>query len=99
MTPCLLTLITSPSLEEAMIDWLLMQTEISGFSTSKIDGHGAREKSYSALEQVTGRQKKLQFVVHTETTIAAELVAQLKQKFKNTGLHYYITPIIEFGSV
>jgi len=98
MTHCLLTLITNPTLEETMIDWLLIQTQISGFNTSIIFGHGSRERNYNALEQVTGRQKKLQFIVHTETEIASDLINQLKQKFPNTGMHYFITPAIESGS-
>lgn len=99
MTHCLLTLITNPSLEEAMIDWLLIQTEISGFSSCEIYGHGSREENYSNLEQVTGRQKKQQFMIYLKTEIAHDLLNQLKKKFANTGLHYYITPALESGSL
>jgi nitrogen regulatory protein PII len=99
MKECLFTLIASPSMEEALIDWLLVQTEISGFSTSEIYGHGSRDSDLNLLEQVTGRQRRVQFMTHTEIEIAADLILQLKQKFEGSSLHYFITPLIEAGQV
>lgn len=99
MADCLLSLITNPSLEESMIDWLLFQKDITGFSTSEIYGHGSRKDKYNAHELVTGRQKKLQFMIHTDSIIASKLINQLKQKFPNTGMHYVIAPAFETGSL
>ncbi len=96
---CLLTLITAPAMEETLIDWLLTQEEISGFSSTEIYGHGSRSTHLSLLEQVTGRQKRIQFMIHTHTEIAKQLVEDLKQKYPNTGLHYMMTPIFEAGQI
>ncbi len=96
---CLLTLISAPSMEETLIDWLLTQEEISGFSSMEIYGHGSRSTNLSLLEQVTGRQKRIQITIHTEKEIAERLVAELKSKYPHTGLHYLITPIVEAGQI
>lgn len=96
---CLLTLISAPSMEETLIDWLLTQEEISGFSSTEIYGHGSRSMHLSLLEQVTGRQKRIQFLVHTQNDIARRLIAELEQKYPNTGLHYLVTPVIEAGQI
>ena len=96
---CLLTLVASPSLEETLIDWLLTQENISGFSSVEIYGHGARSTGLSIYEQVTGRQKRIQFQIHTEINIASNMVEALKLKFPHTGLHYMLTPVISAGQI
>jgi hypothetical protein len=96
---CLLTLIAAPTMEETLIDWLLMQDDISGFSSTEIYGHGSRSIHLSLLEQVTGRQKRVQMMIHTEKETATRLVTALKSKYPNTGLHYLITPIVEAGQI
>ncbi len=99
MKQCLFTLVTSPSMEEALIDWILEQPEISGFSTLEIYGHGSRDSVLSLLEQVSGRQKRVQFIIHTDTEIANKLTLQLKQEFGGSNLYYHITPVIEAGHI
>jgi len=99
MQLCLLTLIAAPSLEDALVDWLLVQDDISGFSSSSIDGHGSRESGMSLMEQVTGRQKRVQFLIHTDITVAERLIEKLKTQFLGAQLHYYVTPIIMYGAI
>lgn len=96
---CLLTLVAPPSLEETLIDWLLMQENISGFSTTEINGHGARSHQLSIFEQVTGRQKRIEFQIHTEISIANSMIDALKVKFANSGLHYILTPVLNAGQI
>lgn len=96
---CLLTLVAPPSLEEALIDWLLMQENISGFSSAEINGHGARSHQLSIFEQVTGRQKRIEFQIHTEISIANSMIDALKVKFVNSGLHYILTPVLSAGKI
>jgi hypothetical protein len=96
---CLLTLVAPPSLEETLIDWLLMQESISGFSSTEIHGHGARSNQLNIFEQVTGRQKRIEFQIHTEISIANNMIEALKIKFPNTGLHYILTPVLSAGQI
>ena len=97
MKECLLNLISLPSMEDALVDLLLEQSNIKGFSTMEINGHGVGIAELSLFEQVEGRQKHKQFSIHTETEIALSLIEELKEKFKGVGLRYYILPLIECG--
>lgn len=96
---CLLTLVVPPSLEDTLIDWLLMQENISGFSSAEINGHGAGSNKLSIYEQVTGRQKRIEFKIHTEISIAASMIDALKIKLPNSGLHYIMTPVLSAGQI
>lgn len=96
---CLLTLVVPPSLEETLIDWLLMQENISGFSSVEINGHGSRSADLSVFEQVTGRQKRIQYQIHTEMVIANSMIEALKLKYPNTGLHYMLSPVLSAGQI
>lgn len=93
----LLILIVSPSLEEVLVDILLQQSAISGFTTSKVSGHGSSHGEgmvkLSLVEQVTGRQQRVQFMMHAALTDLQDLIAMLKAKFKNTDIHYILMPI------
>ena len=40
MDQCLLVLIASPSIENAVVDWLLDRNDIPGFTSAPISGHG-----------------------------------------------------------
>lgn len=55
----LLILTAPPNLEETLVDVLLQQTAISGFTTSNVSGHGSSHGEgavkLSLVEQVTGR--------------------------------------------
>ncbi len=99
MEEYLLNIISLPSMEDTLVDWLLVQSEITGFSSIEINGHGAAVAGLSIAEQVEGRQKHVQFSIHTEKKIALNLIVRLKERFQGSGLHYYVLPLIEAGKV
>ena len=95
----LLILIVPPTLEEMLVDVLLQQSEISGFTSSKVNGHGTVHgdgaAKLSIVEQVTGRQQRVQFMMHANVTDLKSLVVSLKAKFRSTDIHYILLPILE----
>jgi hypothetical protein len=99
MSECLLVIIATPAIEESVVDWLLERKEISGFSSTRIDGHGSRHSELSLAEQVTGRQRKVMFHVHAECVALHILLDGLKQQFKGAGLHYWLMPLLEAGQI
>ncbi len=99
MELCLLVIYAPPALEESLVDWLLENDSVSGFSTTEAYGHGQRQSGMSLLEQVTGRQRRVQFMIETGRETAEKLVAGLKLKFNGTGLHYQLMPVLEAGQV
>jgi hypothetical protein len=99
MNNCLLTIYVPPTLEEALEDWLLENEAISGFSTMEGFGHGSRPSGMTLLEQVTGRQRRVQFLIETDLQVAAQMLSNLREKFAGVGLHYMLTPLLEAGSL
>lgn len=92
---CLVMLFSPPALEESIVDWLLENSSISGFSTTESYGHGQRSSALSLLEQVTGRQRRIQFIVETNQNVAAVLLKDLGKNF--VGLHYMVVPLLIAG--
>jgi hypothetical protein len=97
MDQCLLLIFAPPSVEETMVDWLLEHEDIEGFSSAEAYGHGARKTGMSMLEQVTGRQRRVQFMIHTSNAIAGHLVEDMRENFTGVGLHYFIVPVMQAG--
>ncbi len=95
----LLILIVPPSLEELLVDMLLKQTEISGFTTSNVSGHGSSHGegavALSLAEQVSGRQQRVQFMMHAALEDLQKLIVELKTQFRKTDIHYILMPIAE----
>ncbi len=94
----LLILIVPPTLEEMLVDILLVQDKISGFTSSKVSGHGTvhgEGEALSIVEQVTGRQQRIQFMMHATVIDLKILVATLKAKFRCSDIHYILMPILD----
>lgn len=99
MNSCVLIIFASPSLEETLVDWLLENESIRGFSTMHGFGHGTRPSSMSLLEQVAGRQHRVEFMIATTDEIVRQLIESLRDKFSGSGMHYMVTPLIESGQL
>jgi len=97
----LLILIAAPSLEEMLVDLLLEQHAISGYTTSNASGRGTGhgEARLSLVEQVTGRQNRVQFMMHAALPDLHDLIAVLKDKFKTTDMHYILLPVLEAQAI
>jgi hypothetical protein len=93
----LLILIVPPTIEEMLVDELLLQTKISGFTSGKVSGHGTVHEniSLSIVEQVTGRQQRVQFLMHAAIADLMDLVTNLKSKYRSTDIHYILLPVLE----
>jgi hypothetical protein len=94
MENCLLLLYAPITLEESIVDWLLENDAVEGFSSTEVFGHGIRQAGMSLLEQVTGRQRRIQFQIQANRVLAERMVEELGEKFKGTGLYYILLPVI-----
>lgn len=86
-----------PELEEDMVDYLLAQDAVGGFTSYPTRGHGDHS-SMSLAEQVTGRRKRLQFEVIMEDSAVAELVAGLEENV-GKGMFYWQQAISNIGRI
>lgn len=96
----LLILMVPLKLEELMVDILLQETAISGFTSSAVSGHGHFKSSQlSVAEQVSGRQRRAQFMLHAELPALEALLAKLRAEFADAGLHFILQPVLDAGAV
>lgn len=97
MSELCLTLICSPSLEEKLLDMLLIDPAVTLFTSAATAAHGASAGQMSAAEQVLGRALGTQIQVIFAAENQEALLDRLRQQFVGTGLRYWISPILEHG--
>ncbi|HAJ76735.1 MAG TPA: DUF3240 domain-containing protein [Gammaproteobacteria bacterium] len=74
----MLVLNLMPELEEDMVDFLLANPHVGGFTSYRTRGHG-EHANMSLAEQVSGRRRRLQFEVILEEAAISELVGGLAE--------------------
>jgi len=97
MTNCLLNLIVSPQIEDAVVEWLLERDDVPGFSSLLVSGHGSSEHSMTLAEQVAGRSRRVMFLIQLSYDTAGAVLADLRKSFRGSGLHYWLMPVLEAG--
>ena len=98
-TEYLVTLNIPPSLEEMMVDSLLMLEAEHGFSSFQVNAHHHDNKGLSLAEQVAGRQKRIRFQMYVPVEQLSALLDQLRQEFSGSGIQYWVLPVIERGVI
>jgi hypothetical protein len=97
---CCLTLVCHHSLEERLVDHLLEHPEwVRGFTMLKLEGGSQQEILSSMTERVRGRSQRVALQTVMNLDDARALVAHLKREERNPEMHYWIAPVIEFGSL
>jgi Protein of unknown function (DUF3240) len=97
LTEQVLVVISSPpSLESQIVDWLLSNNG-SGFSSTAIHGHSTRHDHLSIAEQVSGRQKRIQFQVQMSAGDLDGFLGTLEGDFAGADLHYWALPLLAGG--
>ena len=95
----LVTLNIPPSLEEMMVDSLLILEIEHGFSSFPVSAHHHVNKGLSLAEQVTGRQKRIRFQMYVPVQELPAVLKQLCQEFSGSGIQYWVLPVIEKGII
>ena len=96
-TEYLVTFNITPSLEEMMVDSLLLLESDHGFTSFPVNAHHHDNKGLSLAEQVTGRQKHIRFQMYVSADELKPLLKQLQQEFSGSGIQYWVLPVIENG--
>ena len=99
VTEYLVTINVPLSLEEAVVDCLLMLESAQGFSSFPVSSHDHKNEGLSLGEQVTGRQKKVRFQMYVPEQNLAQLLTQLRTEFSGSGINYWVLPVIENGVI
>lgn len=92
-----LTLLCTPSLEEKLIDHLLVVTGNQIFTSTPVAAHGLSTAALNPMERVMGRAKAVQIQLVVERQQLSEVLQSLKEEFPNTGLRYWTVQVSNFG--
>ena len=84
-TEALVVLNVPPELEETVVDWLLKRVGGVGFTSFAVSGHSTSHDDLSAAEQVSGRQRRQQFLSDARDTLGG------------TDIRYWVLPVTQTG--
>lgn len=99
MSNLCLTLLCPPTIEEKLLDLLLMSTIPVIFTSILTAAHGLSIERLSQTEQVLGRALSTQIQVILAATDKTALIEDIRGQFAGAGLHYWITPVVEAGEI
>ena len=99
MSDLCLTLLCPPSIEEKLLDWLLMSPHVTVFTSDKTAAHGLAFGRLNANEQVLGRASAVQIQLVFPVQYRTHLINHLKQQFVGTGIRYWLMPVLETGAI
>lgn len=92
-----LTMLCPLTLEERVLDALLMIPEIAIFTSSKAAAHGLSHTQLSTSEQVLGLAEMTQIQALLAPADHDLVLNKLKQELAGLGLRYWLQPVIEAG--
>jgi Protein of unknown function (DUF3240) len=93
----LVTINVPPALEERVVDWLLEREDAPGFTSYIANGHGANHEHLSLAEQVSGRQRRIEFRVEVPSDTLDAFVAALSAAFGGADVYYFVLPVNRSG--
>lgn len=99
MSELCLTLLCPTTLEEKVLDAILMMPEIAVFTSTPTAAHGLSHGRLNAAEQVMGRALVTQIQAFLMLANRDAVLASIHEQFAGTGLRYWITPVIEAGEI
>ena len=92
----IVTLNVVPALEERVVDWLLARDN-GGFTSRAAHGHSSRHDLLTTAEQVSGRQRRIEFEVEMPADVLDVFVGELSDAFANADLYYTAVPVLRSG--
>ena len=99
MTELCLYVLCPASLEEKLLDMLLMHPGLSVFTSTRTAAHGFAVASLSASEQVLGRARATQVQVLMTQSQRDSVLEALRREFRGAGLRYWIGPVTDAGEI
>ena len=92
-----LVAIVPEDLKDKVVDTLMGESFISGFSLSKIQGFSKEHSHYNIKEQVEGYRDFFRFEILHQAFTSDKLRQLLSKTNNNKRIRYWILPLIETG--
>jgi hypothetical protein len=93
----MLIAIVPEALKDKVVDTLMTESFLSGFSLAKIQGFSQIHSHYNVREQVEGYRDFYRFEILHQTSRSKDLCDLLSSTNKEKKIRYWILPIIETG--
>lgn len=93
----LLVLIVSRDIKDDVVDRLISDENISGFSLNTINGYSREHSKFNIREQVEGYQEYYRFEVAHKTSDYQRILEMLRPVCSAAKVRYWLVPIIEHG--
>lgn len=97
MADLCLTLLCPSTVDEDLLDALLMLSCVTIFTSAPTSAHGLQSARLSETEQVMGRAFSTQIQVVFAIDDKEAVFAAIRDGFAGAGLRYWLTPVIEAG--
>lgn len=94
-----LYLLCPVSLEEKLLDLLLMHPDLAVFTSTRTAAHGLAFGALSANEQVMGRALATEVQVLVRESDKDSLLEAVRREFAGTGLRYWMSPVTHAGEI
>ncbi|MDG0898671.1 DUF3240 family protein [Pseudomonas sp. GD03721] len=94
-----LTLLCPPSLEEKLIDQLLVTAGTQVFTSTPVAAHGLSTSALDPVEQVMGRARAVQIQLVVDQDHVMHLLDILREQFPRTGLRFWTAQINLIGEL
>ena len=96
---CIFSCFVDPETVDNVLDCLLVQTFVTGFSMQKIEGYSKDHASYSVSEQVAGYRAICRIDIQLAQADIEALSAALKALALQHPIRYWVTPVLESGVI
>lgn len=93
----MLIAIVPEALKDKVVDTLMAESFLSGFSLAKIQGFSQAHSHYNVREQVEGYRDFYRFEILHHISSSKALCELLKTTNKEKKIRYWILPLIETG--
>jgi Protein of unknown function (DUF3240) len=95
---CKLNLVFPVTAEDQILEFLLdSRPALTGFTSLRVEGHGAGFEDASPREMVRGRiERRLVFIVLGRARLVS-LLAELREQIAVPNLAYWVEPVEQFG--
>jgi hypothetical protein len=94
-----LSLLCPSTLEEKLLDVLLMLPQAVVFTSTPIAAHGLISGRLNVMEQVLGRALVTQVQVLLSATDKDDVLSMLQRDFAGVGVRYWIMPVTQEGEI
>ena len=98
MSNVCLSLLCTESSRERMTEALLQIPELEFFVSTSASGHGLNHEQLNAREKVLGMASMTCVQALLRDADQKRVMTQLSQKLANTGVRYWVVPVLEQGA-